>query len=460
VPALNHLNSQDVDPWIRELICYISLARLDSEAEKKNVQTLAKNIQDWTSFFDLVEFNAVGVIAYCRLHDLRGTGLGFLFESRMEILNQRIEPALDRSKKQLQMLPQILDEMSKRGIEVIVLKGALLAFTLYDHPVYKKMNDLDLLVKFDQAPQAAEVLRDLGFQRLDSIFVKTEFSEQTHHSPPYIHWDHQCVVGLHWGLHSKRLPWRINTEEVWERKVPCTLNGAPAYRMSWEDNLLHLCIHLPFYKTGLRELADIFNLARYCNPGINWDSVLVRAKEWNAYDPVYRSLTLAHALVPLHQNASVLDRVFRELRPFCARFCLSETHRRAGSIERLLRSRSTYVAKIEKSCLVFRCSDNYLEKTSAWFKTWSLTFLPPPSEIVRIGFITSKNPIALFLVGRFWVPFLILRALAKEHGVLGLIWITLDNIRIQWVNTVTLSFLKRSPRLRQSKFGKLLEVLE
>jgi hypothetical protein len=119
------------------------------------------------------------------------------------------------------------------------------------------MNDVDVLIRRRDARLAIDVLGKAGFASVGALFGRDELSDDSHHTPPYVSEDLSCVVGLHWGLASPRSPWKPDTAGIWKRKAPAQVAGAPAFRMSWEDNLLHLCIHLPFFKTGLRELADV-----------------------------------------------------------------------------------------------------------------------------------------------------------------------------------------------------------
>lgn len=449
------------ESMIYELLCLLNLAKLNEE-QKNKIENLLYNIKNWDLFFHLLDSNAVGLLSYKRLMVFQhNSNLSLKFKVQLSLLQNKIISSESRTKKLLNSLQQILKKMSLNGIEVIILKGALFANTLYEIPVYKKMNDIDILIKFDCAKRVSLLLKELGFFCIkQNSFGSNEFSEKTHHSPPYISSDQNCVVGIHWGIHAKNSHWNADTLGIWERKEEVFVCNTKAYRMSWEDNLLHLCIHLPFYKIGLRELADIYNLLIYSFPLIDIEKTIQRIKMWNAYEPVYRALSLVNSLVPQLLINHKLESILNLCKTHCSSYLIKDTDERAFSQKLLLNSRSTYISKIEKAFLLFRLSDNYFEKIKAWKSTWYLTFFPTENEIRKISrCINSKNSFE-YRLARLKTPILILSALARDHGLKLLLLVTLSNIGIIFLETLKFSYLKKQKYIMNSNIKLLYKELE
>lgn len=425
-----------------ELLSLLNLARLNSQ-QRARIQHLISNMTHWDQFHELININAVEVLSCQRMGEIVGVSTTAL-QGKTETIKQRLV-------NQFELLDQLLIKMAEDDIEVIVLKGALFAHTLYESPLYKKMNDIDILVKFGQAKKAGRILLDLGFHCVsETLFAKEQFSKDTHHTPPYVHIAKQCVTGIHWRLNASCR----DIDGIWQRKAPVLINGIPAYRMSWEDNLLHLCIHLPFYKTGMRELADIYNLILFATPEIDWDIFLQRSCEWMVCSSVYRALALTCAMFQC-ADIKILS-VIEDCKKRSSTRYLWDTEARIASIETLLTSRSTQIAKIEKALFVFRISKNYVEKATAFLKTWSYTLFPSFDEMKKIS---NARP-GHYLYARIITPVLILRALCAEHGAKTIFFLTLNNIYILLKETVKLSFLKQHPPLIHSEYKFILKELE
>jgi hypothetical protein len=323
------------------------------------------------------------------------------------------------------------------------------------------MNDLDILVRRDDAEEAIEVMKGLGFQGVGALFGKKELSENSHHTPPYVSADLACVVGLHWGLVSPLSPWRPDTLGIWKRKTAIQVAGAPAFRMSWEDNLLHLCIHLPFFKTGLRELADVYNVA--LQGAIDWAEFARLAHRWRAEDAAYRVLALTDALLDL----GVPGKYWRNWSVRASSFTLKDTEKRLIDAPGILRSRSTQAAKIEKAYAVFMLSENYAERVKAWAGMWAFALWPKEQELAKLSAERDlAHHRARLLRARLRAPRQLWNAMARDHGHLPLVAMSLVNAGVVVRETARFLVhqgLKREPQgrsLKEHPAVRLLEVLE
>jgi hypothetical protein len=179
-------------------------------------------------------------------------------------------------------LAEILGALRAAHIPVVLLKGVWLAEALYGDTARRQLGDIDLWIRRDRLDDARHVLLSLGYvcrsnsrrpQALqDALTGETQmFKPDT------------PMVELHWNIFAGewlRHTSRIDEQVVWQRTAP--LDNGPAKRLSAEDAVIHLCVHLAvnhqMSAAGLRTLVDL-NLARR-KWSIDWRTVGQRAHDW------------------------------------------------------------------------------------------------------------------------------------------------------------------------------------
>lgn len=430
-----------------KLLCALNVARFDSEAVAQARALVAEGV-DWKKLASLAELNAVPLLTSNRLKTL-----GIIPPAT---ITEKANAQRSLCEARLESARVFLAAMADASIDVILLKGGLMS-TIYDVAAYKKMNDVDVMVRWEDVPRALLVLKKLGYSSVGALFGKKEVSSKSHHTPPYVSSDLSCVIGLHWGLHSPLAPWKTDIQAIWGRAKPIDFFGVRAWRMGWEDNLLHLCIHLPFYKIGLRELADVYNLVDHAEDDFEWTLFSRLVSEAGAADPVYRVLTLARALhyftVPgFYIEAWESQASWLTVRDTKARI--------AGKQDVLVYSRSVHIAKIEKAYSIFRVTGQYREKLKAWLAMWLLLLFPSEAERLRIlGKLAFHDRFDRF-ISRFRAPVRIWCAMARDLGQIPLALVTLYNAALIVRESILRPFRKEGMSLKEHPARKLLEVLE
>ncbi|MBI3541686.1 MAG: nucleotidyltransferase family protein [Deltaproteobacteria bacterium] len=433
-----------IRPEDAELLCLLNLSR-PGEQDKRRALALAARGVDWSAFFELTTRNSALILTLKRLREL---GIAAPeTDARRELEKSLLEAARARA----EWAGRFLEAAAEKSVEVIVLKGGLLGSVLYGDPAYKKMNDVDVLVKREDAPKLADILRTLGFSSVGLLLGKNEFEDDSHHCPPFVSPDLRCMVGIHWGLTSPYSVWKPDHDEIWRARAPATVFGAPAFRMSWEENLLHLCIHLPFFKVGVRELADVYNLCLYSEPRVDWKRFDRLVTRWRAEDGAYRVLSLADALVPFAPPPELLARWKAAASPFTRR----DTQERLKLGPALIDTRSVHIGKIEKAFTVFRLTKSYKERVGAWAMTWKLTFFPPAGELPRLV-PGNSSPLKMRLLAGIYCW----QAMARDYGQAALTLITLLNVGMVARDTVLRPFRGGGESIRKHPAAKLLEALE
>ena len=198
-------------------------------------------------------------------------------------------------------LTRILTPLNDQSIEVIVLKGAALAETVYPHRAFRPMSDIDLLVKSERLADVEAKLLEIGYA--------PDAGTKTHHQ---YHWvftkDSTPSIEIHWHVQGPTDPFRVDIESCWRRAESITIAGVEALVFSPADLLLHLCQHLGKhgFTGGIRPLCDIAEVMKYYGNRIDWIEVARTCSEWEMNSCCYLVLSLARELIDAPVSAEVL----------------------------------------------------------------------------------------------------------------------------------------------------------
>lgn len=226
-------------------------------------------------------------------------------------------------------LAQILAECHRRGVPVIVLKGALLAPLLYPDPALRPMNDIDLLFHPDDLPAVAQILESLGYRGKHksaetgpgvtkhlSTFRRDGGNGSTPN--PYLSAAADRTVEPHGSLEESWFGLRVDiTPGAWQRAQPVQLGGQPALRLSAADTLLHLSVHAAFHvimgAAVFVQLYDLKQVTEVWQNQLDWHAVQARAGQCGAEPFVAAALSWAVQFF----DAPVPANVVADLRANC-----------------------------------------------------------------------------------------------------------------------------------------------
>jgi hypothetical protein len=200
-----------------------------------------------------------------------------------------------------QVLSKLLRRLHEKGIAVIVLKGVYLAEAVYEQVGLRSMRDADLLVKKEDLSRVEQEMLTLGYAPENSNRIVTQENHEFGYRPPA----GGIKVEIHWTIFDERFPFHINMDDLWNRTHPITLAQAPAFVLSPEDLILHLCLHTVVhayelrvaYEMRLRMLCDLGEVVRRFGAALDWQEIGTRARQWGAVRAVYVVLRLARELL-------------------------------------------------------------------------------------------------------------------------------------------------------------------
>ncbi len=184
---------------------------------------------------------------------------------------------------------------ARAGVTGVVLKGAALRETIYEHPVQRHVRDLDVLCPAEDVSGALEALQDAGYQLAVPADEVTWFTE--HHFHIEVTHPTGFVVEVHWGLTRPGRPWQLDPARFLDRARSLPLEDAPMAVPSDEDMLIHLAAQgLEDQYRRLRRLVDIDRIVT-ANPDLDWTYVWSSARDGRLEMVVACALQLCHGLL-------------------------------------------------------------------------------------------------------------------------------------------------------------------
>ena len=213
---------------------------------------------------------------------------------------------------ELQRMEERLDEtvasFADAGVELVLLKGAALARSVFASIADRPMLDLDVLVPASQTDAARAAAASAGWVwKHDQRYAP--FFSTHHHLPPLRDGrGTRALLELHTGLFPAGHPFQLDARAFAARAMPTRGRRLTTLIPSPEDHLIYLCAHWVWSHMmnggAWRALRDVGALVE--RGGLDWDGCVVRAREARASTCVYWTLRLAHRLARVEVPASAL----------------------------------------------------------------------------------------------------------------------------------------------------------
>lgn len=185
-----------------------------------------------------------------------------------------------------------LENLNKKDIPVVLLKGVSLIGEIYQDYASRPMRDIDLLIQKKDVPEAVQIFQDLGFE-LNTIDKEIEtFLEYENElllvKPGFVN----VMLELHWNLiDSPYYQQKLNLDWFWRgtKESRFFVNGLV---FSFEAQLLHLSAHLSLHHGGneLLWLNDIAKIVSIGKGQVDWDELISRAKKYSLILPLKDSV--------------------------------------------------------------------------------------------------------------------------------------------------------------------------
>jgi len=203
--------------------------------------------------------------------------------------------------------------LSRAGIEVILLKGAALAFTTYRGFVDRPMADIDLLVDPSKAQHAWDLMQLAGWACDDSEHPAGAWTNH-HHLPPLTD---RSGSGLRLEIHVAPItgenPFQMDFHDVLAGSSVLEQDGVQVRVPETHLHAVHACIHFAWSHRFTGGRLNIFRdlAALSAADTFSWQAMVDAARRTRSEACCYWTLRLARSLTSL----AVPDDVLAELSP-------------------------------------------------------------------------------------------------------------------------------------------------
>lgn len=257
----------------KELELLIRLVRIeDIETVHSENQDYFTEI-DWNRFLKLAIYHRVYPLIYLKLKNI-GENLIPLY------IIQALEKEYKMNILKMLHLSGEMEKISKlftdNGIQVIFLKGPVVAYNLYGDISLRTSKDLDILIQINDLEKAENLLLSFGYRREGIQNILNDWKWKHYHIT-YFNSQKGIQVEIHWRLHPRPLK-EPSFDELWERRKVSKINSELVFILGEEDLFVYLLVHGA--RHGWFRLRWLIDIDRILRKKLNWKTSNLLLKEY------------------------------------------------------------------------------------------------------------------------------------------------------------------------------------
>jgi hypothetical protein len=285
--------------WREEdrLLLYFCRKDIDLRKKKKIIEIQRKGI-DWDCFLRKARENGISAVVYSQLKEIRKDCPyipSFVFKKLKKVYY------LNATKNSLifEELGKVLKTFRKTGLQVIILKGAVLAEKIYGNLALRPMTDVDLLVKKEDLWRLDEQLKNLGYRPSDISVEDIDFSSTYLTTLDYRSLSpNSPSFHTHWHFVNSTIPnesyiKNIKIEDIWRDAEKTKIADVETLVMAPHHLLIHLSEHALRVTHSLSKLSffcDIDEVVNSYQERLDWELLIKESLKFNLNRMVFLSL--------------------------------------------------------------------------------------------------------------------------------------------------------------------------
>jgi len=184
--------------------------------------------------------------------------------------------------------------LQEKQIQVLPIKGPLLALHAYGDVSLRPFSDLDILVQIKDLIDVANLLLSLGYKNehnleaLSNTYILNHFSDVSFFNP-----QNGITIELHWKLLKNTNAQLGNIANLFDNSVNISLQNTPIRSLPLEEEFLYLCIHAAKHRFERIEwMNDLSLLFQVHYKDYNWQKLLTMAEDEMALTPYLLALKI------------------------------------------------------------------------------------------------------------------------------------------------------------------------
>lgn len=259
-----------------KLISWCTRTKMDTYAYQQ-IENLLTQCINWKSVIKQAAYHEILSFVYYNIHKFKKLNIS---KDIFIILEKSYYATLSKNINLWKEFCYIQEAFHKARVEIIPLKGIILAEILYHNIGLRQMADIDILIKENDllALNAIETqMLQLGYHmELDNL--PENYWRKYHCHIKFYNPRKDITVDMHWAFAPPR-PHKIDLTPIWKRSRIRLINQVEVLTLTPEDTLFSLCFHIcrdifNLQHLKLRELCDIHELITQYNSYLDWDYIM------------------------------------------------------------------------------------------------------------------------------------------------------------------------------------------
>jgi signal peptidase I len=283
--------------------------------EKLNSDTavMLKDIVDFEKVYNLAYENGISQTLYTILKKLQDNNIIELRkDAEKDFFNKLRHDYLYTAAKNTLLYSEfsrVVASLRNEKIDVMAMKGAVLAELVYQDIGIRSMSDVDLLIRKEDIAKADAVLNTIGYKAVDpspfdsmetpNNYLTTRDYRSRKPGNPSFH--------VHWHMVNSSIPApyssNIDMKAIWEDAVSVEIAGTAVESMSPHHLLIHLSEHAMRVKHSASRLIYLIDVAvlikRYGN-ALDWYRTVQASKAYGLDIFVHNILGLTQLNTGIH----------------------------------------------------------------------------------------------------------------------------------------------------------------
>jgi hypothetical protein len=306
--------------WKEEDRLLLCCCRKDIGRKNRNeiIEAQRKTI-DWDCFVKKARENGIAAVVYSKLSKIKKDCPhipSFVFKKLKKVYY------LNATQNSLifEELGKVLKIFSNAGLQVIVLKGAVLAEKIYGNLALRPMLDVDLLAKKEDLLRLDEQLKISGYKPTDISVEDIDFSSGYLTTIDYRSLSpNSPSFHVHWHFVNSTIPnesyiKNIKIEDIWQDAEKTKIADVETMVMAPHHLLIHLSEHALRVTHSLSKISffcDIDEVVNSYQGRLDWDRLIKESLKFNLNRMVYLSLYFTAKFL----ETKIPENVLLKLRP-------------------------------------------------------------------------------------------------------------------------------------------------
>lgn len=260
----------------------------------EEIERLSSRVTDWPRVLELAARHAVIPLVNRQLVRVRRDVVP---DDTIASLRALAREGAVRGMQLAARLVSVVQELDRRGIDTLPVKGPTLAALVYRDLSLRLYEDLDVLVHRSDVDVASRALVALGFRPVKMFNdARDSLVPETHHAA-FFDAEGGIPLELHWSLTHKTLARESLEDWWWAQQQSVDLGGTTIRTLQAAPLVLYLCMHGAKHSWArIGWLSDLRQTLRRFD-AIEWDVVWRMAREGGASRMVSVGLLLVAELL-------------------------------------------------------------------------------------------------------------------------------------------------------------------